>query len=140
MNRFGYLEDRLCQLALAAYALNRLVLLPHLAGFLQSHTPWAWPFLHSHFDDLLMMPAALPVILWIQRRTGLRRHDRPPSWLAMSAHLAVWTVMSKLVGPFWLHHGVADIWDVPFFIAGGIGACLWWRRPARPVPAPAGAS
>ena len=134
MTRFGYLADRLMQLALAAYALNRFAVLPHLAGFLPRRAPWLWQFLHSHFDDFLMMPAALPVVLWLQRLTGLRRHDQPPGWLEMFAHLAVWTVMAKIVGPFWLHHGAADVWDVPFFAAGGVLACLWWRRHPQPRP------
>ena len=128
MKRFGYLADRLCQWSLAAYALNRFVVQPQLAGFLHRHAPGLGLLLHSHFDDFLMMPAALPVVLWLQRLTGLRRHDQPPAWTEMFAHLAVWTVMAKIVGPFWLHHGVADVWDVPFFVAGGVLACLWWRR------------
>lgn len=129
MNRFGFLQDRLFQISLAVYAANRLVVRPHLAGFFHSHLPWAWPFLHSHFDDLLLMPAALPVVLWLQRLAGLRPHDRPPGWREMFAHLAVWSVMCKLVGPSWLHLGAADPWDILFFAAGGIAACLWWHRP-----------
>ena len=130
MNRFGYLRDRLFEISLAAYAFNRLVVRPHAIGFFHSHLHWAWPFLHSHFDDLLLMPAALPVVIWIQRLTGLRQHDRPPSWREMAFHLAVWSVMSKIVGPFYVHIGVADPWDVLCFAAGGIAACLWWHRPA----------
>jgi len=128
MKPFGYLQDRLFILSLSAYALNRLVVLPHLAGFLHAHASWAWPFLHSHFDDLLLMPAALPVVLWIQRLTSLRNHDGPPGWLEMFLHLVVWVVMAKVVGPFYCHIGVADPWDVPFFLAGGVMACAWWNR------------
>jgi len=130
MNRFGYLHDRLFGISLAAYAVNRLVILPHLSGFIHSRLPWAWPFLHSHFDDSLMMPAALPVVLWIQRRTRLRQHDRPPSWLEMLFHLGVWSVMCKIVGPFYCHIGVADPWDILCFAGGGLAAWLWWNRPA----------
>ncbi len=138
MKRFGYLHDRLFGFSLAAYALNRLVVLPRLAGFVSLHLPWAWPFLHSHFDDLLLMPAALPVVLWIQRRTGLRPHDRPPGWMEMLLHLAIWSVMCKIVGPLYCHIGVADPSDILFFAGGGGAACLWWNRPkaqSRPVPA-----
>ena len=61
--KFRYLHDRLFIFALAAYALNRLLIRPHLGWFFHSHAEWLWPLLHSHFDDLLLMPAALPVIL-----------------------------------------------------------------------------
>lgn len=135
MNRFLFLQDRLFLISLATYAGNRLIIRPRLAGFFQSHLSWAWPFLHSHLDDLLLMPAALPVVLWLQRLTGLRSHDRPPGWGEMVGHLVVWSVMCKIVGPFGLHLGAPDPWDVLFFAAGGIAACLWWNRPVfQPIP------
>ena len=46
----------------------------------------------------------------------------------MLSHLIVWSVMCKIVGPIYFHIGVADPWDVLFFAAGGIAACLWWNR------------
>jgi hypothetical protein len=49
----------------------------------------------------------------------------------MFAHLALWSVMCKAIGPVYFHIGVADPWDVLFFAAGGIAACLWWQRPAK---------
>ena len=136
MNRFGYLHDRLFWLSLTAYSVNRLIIRPHWSGFLHSHSLWLWEFFHSHFDDVLLIPAALPVVLWLQRLLRLRDHDRPPGWLEMFGHLAIWSVMCKLVGPYLLHIGVADPWDVLAFTAGGVAACLWWQRlqpaPARP--------
>ena len=137
MRRFGYLHDRLFCVALTAYVFNRLVVRPHLSHFFQGHFHWAWPFLHSHLDDLLLMPAALPIVLWLQRLGGLRQHDRPPGWGEMFLHLAIWSVMCKIIGPLFLNVGVADPLDVLFFAAGGIGACLWWHRRAlaiSPIP------
>jgi hypothetical protein len=131
MRGFGYLHDRLFIFSLSAYAFNRLVIRPHFGWFLQAHWHWLWPFLHSHFDDLLMMPAALPVMLWLQRLLNVRRHDGPPGWGEMFAHLTIWSVMCKVAGPMYLHIGTADPWDVLFFAVGGIGACLWWNRPLR---------
>jgi hypothetical protein len=77
---------------------------------------------------LLLMPAALPVVLWLQRLLGLRKHDRPPDWGEMFWHLAIWSVMCKLVGPFYLHIGVADAWDLLFFAMGGVAGCIWWNH------------
>lgn len=128
MRRFGYLHDRLFLVSLAAYVLNRLVIRPYLGHFLHNHVHWLWPFLHSHLDDLLLMPAALPLVLWGQRLGNLRKHDGPPSWLEMISHLIIWSIMCKLVGPVFLNIGVADPWDVLFFTVGGGAACLWWNR------------
>ena len=129
MRRFAYLHDRLFQISLAAYTLNRLVLKSHLGFLHHSRFHFLWSFSHSHFDDLLLIPAALPVMLWVQRLLGVRLHDRAPGWLEMFAHLAIWSVMCKFVGPFLLHIGTPDPCDVLMFAIGGIAACFWWQRP-----------
>ena len=124
MNRFCYLRDRLFLVSAAAYGLNRWLLKPRLSS----------PFLHGHFNDFLLIPAALPVVLWLQRRMGLRKHDLTPSWVEMLLHLAVWSVVCEFIGPHWLHHGTADLWDVAAYAVGGVGACLWWNRSAKSNP------
>jgi hypothetical protein len=48
----------------------------------------------------------------------------------MFSHLAIWSVMCKIVGPVYCHIGVADPWDILFFTGGGLAACHWWNRPA----------
>ena len=136
MNRFGYLRDPVFWVSSAAYAFNRLFLRSHLGALRHSSFDFVRAFFHSHFDDLLLIPAALPLALWIQRELGLRKHDLPPTWPEMLGHLTVWSVMCKGVGPFWLHIGTPDPWDLVAYAAGGVLACLWWNRRAfRPSPA-----
>ena len=118
MSRFGYLRDPLFLLASAAYALNRWVLKPLVPS----------PFLHNHFNDLLLIPAALPVMLALQRALGLRKHDDVPSWPEVTMHWAVWSMVCEWIGPFCFQMGVADIWDVVSYAAGGLAAYLWWNR------------
>ena len=118
VSRFNYLRDRLFLVALSSYAGNRWLLKPLLPS----------RFLHGHFADLLLIPAALPVVLWVQRLVGLRQNDRPPSWAEMGLHLAVWSVICEFIGPRWLQHGTADGWDVVMYAAGGVVACFWWNR------------
>lgn len=100
------------------YALNRWLLKPLVLS----------PFLHGYFNDLLLIPAALPLVLWMQRFTGLRPHDSPPTWLEIGGHLVVWSVICEFIGPRWLHHGTADVWDVVAYVTGGVLAGLWWQR------------
>ncbi len=121
MNRFGNLRDPMFLAAASAYALNRWLLKPLLPS----------PFLHGHFADLLLIRAALPVVLWVQRLVHLRTHDDVPSWSEMILHLAVWSLICEFVGPHWLHHGTADAWDVVAYAVGGVVACLWWNRSAQ---------
>jgi len=131
MKSFGYLQDKLFLSALTIYSFNKLLILPHFNGFLRLHALWIWIFMHGHLDDLLLIPAALPVVLWLHRQLGLRNHDEPPGWGEMAGHLIIWSVMCKLVGPRYLHLGVADPWDLLCFAAGGIAACGWWQHSYR---------
>ncbi len=110
MNRFGYWRDPLFLAAVSGYGLNRWLIKP-------LGPP---PFRHGYWADLLMIPAALPLVLWLQRLSGLRPHDQSPSGSEIALHLAGWSVICEFVGPQWGHHGTADGWDVV--------AYLWWNR------------
>lgn len=117
MRSFGYWRDRLCLAASAAYGVNRWILKPVVVS----------PFLHGHFADLLLIPAALPVVLWIQRLAGWRTHDLAPTWWEVGSHVTIWSVICEWVGPVLLHRGTADAWDVVAYAVGGVAAWWWWR-------------
>ena len=132
MRAFRYWRDPACLAACAAYALNRWLLKPHFA---------MGPFMRGHFADCLLIPAALPLVLWLQRRLGLRTHDGTPTSGEIFLHLAIWAFIAEGAGPFLTRRGTADWWDVAAYSAGA-AACyvLWrWRKiPCRgrrtPVP------
>jgi hypothetical protein len=125
MKPFPYWRDPLFLIATLSYALNRWLLKPVIPS----------PFLHGHLSDLLLIPAALPLVLWLQRRTGLRQNDSPPTWREIGWHLVIWSVICEFIGPHWLHHGTADLWDVAAYVAGGVAAGIWWNQyaPRRSV-------
>lgn len=118
MNRFGYHHDPLFLAATAAYGLNQSVLKPHFSS----------PFLHGYFNDLLVIPAALPVVLGLHRCLRLRSHDLPPSWREISLHLAVWMLICEVLGPLLLHRGTADPLDCLAYLSGGVAAWHYWNR------------
>jgi hypothetical protein len=118
MRRFAYLRDPLFLAACSAYAVNRFCLKRVLSGW----------FLHSYFNDVLLIPAALPLVLWMQRRLGWRTHDGAPTWQEVLGHLTIWSLTCEVVGPLWLRCGTADPADVLAYAVGGVAACLWWRH------------
>src|SRR3954469_25552592 len=108
MGRFRYAGDPLFIFCCAAYAVNRWALKPH------SHSA----FLHGYFNDLLLIPCALPLALWIQRRCGARGHDEFPSAGEVLFHLTIWSVLFEVIGPRLMLHATGDALDVLAYSAG----------------------
>lgn len=85
-------------------------------------------FMRFHFNDLLLMPCALPVLLWLQRGLRLRTTDDPPSWNEITLYTVFWSILFEVIGPHLLRRATGDPWDVLVYFIGGIGAGLWWNR------------
>lgn len=88
-------------------------------------------FLHSYFNDVLLIPCALPPLLALQRLLGLRRHDAPPTWGEIAGHLIVWSILFEAIGPYLFPHTTGDPWDVVCYTVGGTVAGWWWNRGRR---------
>ena len=100
-----------------AYALNRWLLKPRLGN----------PFLHSHFNDLWLIPCALPLILWIHRKAGWRGWE-PPTFAEITGHLLLWSLLFEVIGPRLMTHASGDVLDVACYWTGGLVAWAWWNR------------
>lgn len=118
VTRFRYALDPLCLIACVAYAINRFAIKPHSDS----------DFLHSHFNDVLLIPAALPFFLWAQRKVEVRPHDEPPSFQEILFHWAVWSVLFEGIGPYLKRTAVGDPWDVLAYFVGGVIAWAIWNR------------
>jgi hypothetical protein len=118
VSRFGYLRDPLCIAACALYALNRIWWRGHVGG----------TFLTGYFNDLLLIPAALPLVLWIQRRLGVRHDDQPPRWREIGLHLVVWSIAAEGVMPHLVARATGDWHDVLAYTAGALVAGLCWNE------------
>ena len=125
MKPFRYGFDGLCLLAVGAYALNRWIFKSWLGG----------SFLRGHFNDFWLIPAALPWVLWLQRKLRLRTHDRMPTWREILGHVALWSVLFEVVGPRFIRV-TGDAWDVVAYAAGALLAGSWWQRRVPSLPAP----
>jgi hypothetical protein len=113
---FGYWRDPLFLICCALYAANRWLIKPHVHS----------PFFHGQFNDCLLIPCALPLVLWLQRRLNLRKHDAPPTFSEITLHLFVWSVMCEGLGPRFMHV-TGDPLDVVAYVIGGVLAGFWWR-------------
>ena len=119
---FAYLRDPVFLTGLALYAVNRLLIKPHLQAYS--------PFFHGHLDDCLVVPVLLPIFLLVYRQLGLRPDDAPPRWWEIAGHVAAWSLFFKGVGPALFHRSVADPIDLLCYAGGGLVAWRLWRRSA----------
>ncbi len=118
MQRFGYLLDPLFLLGCSAYTVNRWIIKPHLGA----------GFFHSYFNDLWLIPCALPVVLWLHHKLGLRDNNEPPGLSEIVPHLIFWSVLFEWIGPKIVTHTTSDPVDVLAYTIGAITAGLWWQR------------
>lgn len=118
MSRFRYACDPLCLAACAGYALNRWLVPLALQGV----------FLRNHFTDTLLVPAALPLMLWLQQRLGLRPPDTRPRWSEIFLHLIAWSVAAELIAPHLFDRATGDPWDVVAYAGGALVSGLLWHR------------
>lgn len=119
MKRFRYLGDPLCLIACLLYVLNRVWLRGYVGG----------PFLGGYFNDLLLIPAALPLVLWLQRRLGVRAADHPPHWREIALHLGIWSLTAEVLMPQLTSRATGDWFDVVAYSAGATVAGFWWQGP-----------
>ena len=118
MKAFRYFADPLCLAACLFYGFNRF--------WLRSH--WGGSFLTGYFNDLLLIPAALPPVLWFHARLGWRSAVEYPRATEIIFHVLVWSVIAELVGPHIFRAAVGDLRDVICYAGSGLGAGTWWHR------------
>ena len=118
MNEFRYVRDPLFLVTCGLYALNRWVLKPRVHS----------AFLHDHFNDLLLIPCALPPLLLMQRWLKLRLHDEVPTVGEIALNLGIWSILFEVIGPHIMPWTVGDPWDAAAYVVGGVFAGLWWHR------------
>lgn len=124
MNQFRYGFDAVCVAACLVYAVNSWLVPEAVKGV----------FMSGYLNDVLLVPAALPLVLGLQRVLGLRSHNGPPRWTEIGAHLVVWAVIAEFVVPGTVPHATYDPLDLLAYSSGALAAGLWWnrRRLARP--------
>jgi len=120
MRTFRYCRDPLFLTCVVTYTINRWLVKPHVAA----------TFPREHLNDLICLPFWIPIMLFLQRRLGLRRHDRPPLAFEILIPLILWSWMFELwlpgnaLGRGWC---TSDPWDVACYSVGAFAAACFWR-------------
>ena len=85
-------------------------------------------FSRAYLNDLLLIPCALPLVLWVHASLGWRNKESYPTLNELIGHLMVWSIIAEGVGPKLISHAVPDYGDVLAYVVGGMSAYAWWRR------------
>lgn len=117
---FAYFADKTFLSACSLYAANRFWGKPLLGDSVH--------FLRNHLDDCLLIPVALPPLLYVFRKLDLRRDDSPPGFREVAEWTILWSFAFEWAFPCFLQKGVADLWDVLGYAVGGFVSWLLWRR------------
>jgi hypothetical protein len=117
MKRFRYAFDPLCIACCCLYVINRWLVKPHTTS----------TFLHGYFNDTLLIPCALPVILLLQRWMGLRKTDNAPDVSEILFHLVIWSILFEWIGPH-IMRVTGDPLDVLAYTVGALVAWIWWNH------------
>jgi hypothetical protein len=118
--RFRYLRDPLFLACVLVYFINRFAL----------KAIWPTGFVHEGLNDLICIPFWVPVMLWVERRFGLRHDDGPPEAVEVVVPLVLWSWLFEVVLPrtaLFSGYCVADHRDVFCYAAGALGAAVFWR-------------
>ncbi len=117
--RFRYCLDPLFLVGCTAYALNLWFIKPRID----------FEFIQYHFNDLWVIPCALPPVLWLHRLLALRPAQALPTPGEITFHLVLWSVFCEYIGPrYFMPQSGADWRDVTAYTFGALVAALWWHR------------
>ncbi|WP_395746186.1 hypothetical protein [Prosthecobacter sp.] len=118
MPRFRCFRDSLFLTGWLAYGINRCFIKPHVGS----------GFMMFHFNDLWLIPCALPPVLWLHHRLGLRAQEGPPRPGEIAGHLVFWSLLFEWLLPHITSRTGGDPADVVAYAAGALVAGLWWNR------------
>jgi len=119
--KFRYLTDPVFMVCLGIYLVNKLVLKPLTTN----------SFVHGQVCDLICVPFWIPIMLFVMRRVGLRRHDSPPQAHEILIALLVWSWSFENYIPttrLFIGRSIADHLDVLSYTIGAIVAAIVWNR------------
>lgn len=116
---FRYFGDPVFLGASFLFGINRFFLRPLFGGY--------FSLLRNHWNDCFLIPAALPVLVWMFRKTNLRKHDAPPTWSEIIEWTLLWSLTFEWFFPRFFHWGTADWRDALCYATGALVAGLLWN-------------
>lgn len=82
--------------------------------------------MRSYFNDLFLVPVALPVALYLTKLLKFRGNHHP-TLSEIFTCLIIWSVIFEYISPKYFDKGVADVCDVLAYSVGAVVSFIIWR-------------
>ncbi|MBT5927893.1 MAG: hypothetical protein HOH33_14870 [Verrucomicrobia bacterium] len=82
-----------------------------------------------YWNDVWMLPCAIPLVLSVYNALGLRQSMEIPSGFEILWHGILWGLIAEFVGPLLFVHAVGDPWDLAAYAVGGFLLYFRWHLP-----------
>ncbi|MCG2760075.1 MAG: hypothetical protein L6407_02530 [Candidatus Delongbacteria bacterium] len=86
-----------------------------------------YSFWNFYLGDFVLIPVALPILLYISRLFGLRKNDSPPQLVEIITPLIVWSIIFEIAGPHFVSAATADYFDILAYFCGAVVSWFFWN-------------
>ncbi len=126
---FRYLKDPLFLFCFVLYFVNRWILKPYFPN----------EFSRCYLNDAICLPFWVPIMLFLMRKIGLRKHDSAPSGCELIIPLLLWSWVFELFLPrleLFRSLATSDYRDILCYTIGAAIAAVVWRLHYREQRSP----
>jgi hypothetical protein len=118
--RFRYLKDPLFVFCVILYFVNRWLLKPYLPN----------SFSRDSLNDVICIPFWVPIMLFLMKKTHLRKEDGPPTASEILIPLIMWSWVFEAYlpfTPFFRRMATSDYMDIFSYTVGACFAAVLWK-------------
>lgn len=118
--QFRYIRDPVFVVSVSLYLITKFIILEN--GIFKPG------FIASYFNDFLLVPVVLPILLFFCKKLNLRLVDIPPTFLELIIPLLIWSALFEFIFPYFIPKGTADLLDILFYFLGGFLSWMIWNK------------
>ena len=117
--KFKYLLDPIFLGSLFLYIFSKFIML--------DNSNIVYNFWNYYLSDILLVPVALPILLFALRLIRIRKNDLAPNFLEILIPLIVWSITFEIVAPLFVSSATGDFFDILAYTGGGLISWYLWN-------------
>lgn len=118
--RYKFLLDPIFLISILLYSINKSLLI--FTSYLNKIS-----LLTGYFNDLLLIPCVLPLLIFIINKLGFRSYKYSPQTSEVIITISIVVIICEFIGPFILIKGTYDLVDILAYSLGGLISLILWK-------------